>query len=372
MSVLGTSRETRVTDLQVERIAGKSRVCALVDGVQLWYSSNEDLAPSPEAFGSSLLLPSMHRRRGLSVNEPVSPVWRDNAVLLSQTWSGWWGYPPIQVDAPVRANRAASSTASALAFSCGVDSFHNLLHGPKPGMLVAVHGFDVPLADEYRMLAFSASVEAIAKETGIRWTIVSTNLREHPVIGRPWLWERAHGGALAAIGHLLSGSIGRFTISSTYSTGNAHAWGSTSETDPLFSSDQLTIEHVGTEVHREQKIRLLCDHPLVQKHLRVCWANRSKSGNCSQCGKCVVTMLLLAELGALDSFEVFTGTNSLVAALDALPYVATQINITDRVVARGNLPPGVIDAASRLLARSKKAEKLRKFRRRIQEVTSRV
>ncbi|MEP6507792.1 MAG: hypothetical protein ABJC63_06155 [Gemmatimonadales bacterium] len=372
MSVLGRRAETRVTDLRVERIAGKSRVCALVDGVRLWYSAKEDLSPSPEAFGSALLLPSMHRRRGLSLDQQVSTMWQDNSARLSQTWSEWWGYEPIQVSAPVRANRAPSSTATGLAFSCGVDSFHTLLHGSKPDLLVAVHGFDVPLADEYRMLAYSASVEAVAKETGIEWTIVRTNVREHPAMGRPWLWERAHGGGLAAIGHLLSDNIGRFTISSTYSADNAHAWGSTSETDPLFGSDQVAIEHVGTDVHREQKIRLISDSPLAQKHLRVCWENKSKSGNCSRCGKCVITMLLLAELGALDRFGVFAGTSTLLAALDALPHISTQVNITDRASKRGTLPPKIVDAARRLVVRSRKTARLRQFRKRIQEITSRV
>ena len=371
MSLLARNARTKVTDIRLERIAGKARVCALVDGVRLWYScNNRELSASPEAFGSLLLLPSMHKRRGLSIGEPVSEAWRDNANGLSRIWSGWWGYPPIALDVPTRPNDSARRESNALAFSCGVDSFHTLLYGPKPDLLVAVHGFDVPLADEYRMLAYSGSVEAIAAETGIDWTIVRTNLREHPSMGRPWLWERAHGGALASVGHVLSDSIGRLTISSTYSADNAQPWGSTNETDPLFSSDRVAIEHAGNDTHREVKIRRIAENPLAQKHLRVCWANRSKSGNCSQCGKCLVTMLLLAELGALDSFEVFANASSLPAALDALPYIATQVNITDRIVNRGKLPPNVTDAARRLVARSRRTAKLHKLRRRLREVVA--
>ena len=159
--------------------------------------------------------------------------------------------------------------------------------------------------------------------------------------------------------HVLGGQVGQFGMAATYSESNQHAWGSTIETDPLFNSDRVKIEHVGAKDHREKKIRMLADNPLAQRHLRVCWANLSKSGNCSRCGKCLATMLLLAELGALDNFPVFSGSSSLPAALDALPYLKTQINIIDRLVKRGTLPSNIADAAGRLVVRSRRAARLR-------------
>jgi hypothetical protein len=242
-----------------------------------------------------------------------------------------------------------------------VDSFHALSTGQKPDLLVAVQGFDIDLDDEFRMMAFASSVEAVAAEMGVRWTVVRTNLRKHRAAGKPWLWERAHGGALAAVGHVLADRIGRLGIAATYSQGNQHAWGSTIATDPLFSSDRVAIEHVGARDHREQKIRILSDNVLAQKHLRVCWANLSRSGNCSRCGKCLATMLLLAELGALDNFPVFTSTRSLPAALDALPYLKTQINIIDRLVKRATLPTSISQAAGRLVVRSNRRAQVRRL-----------
>lgn len=358
----GEPRATDVTDLRVERVAGKSRACALVDGERLWYTCDGvDVTASPEAFGSWLLLPSLHNRRSLTIDEPVSETWRANATRLSDIWTKWWGYKPAQLDIATRPDGAPSASEYALAFSCGVDSFHAFLTGPKPDLLVAIQGFDVPLNDEYRMIAFASSVQAVAAETGVRWTTVRTNLREHSSAGRPWLWERSHGGALASVAHVLGDRIGRFGIASTYSEGNQHAWGSTIKTDPLFSSDRVSIEHVGAMDHREKKIKLLADNPLAQRHLRVCWANLSKAGNCSRCGKCLATMLLLAELGSLDDFPVFSGTSSLPVALDALPHLKTQINIIDRLVKRGTLPLSVADAARRLVIRSRRAARLRHF-----------
>lgn len=363
MRWLGESPGTHVSDLRVERVAGKNRVCALVDGDRLWYTCDDiELVAAPEAFGSWLLLPSLHNKRRLKIDPPVSETWRSNATRLVAVWASWWGYKTPELDVTTRRDEQPVASEYALAFSCGVDSFHALCIGPKPDLFVGVQGFDIGLDDEFRMMAFASSVEAVAAETGARWTTVRTNLRTHRSAGRPWLWERSHGGALASVAHLLGGRIGRFGVAATYSERSQRAWGSTIDTDPLFSSDRVAIEHVGSSDHREQKIRLLAGNALAQRHLRVCWANLSKSGNCSQCGKCLATMLLLAELGALDDFPVFNPTRSLPAALDALPHLKTQINIIDRLVKRGTLPQEISDAAGRLVIRSRKAARFRKLR----------
>lgn len=81
-------------------------------------------------------------------------------------------------------------------------------------------------------------------------------------------------------------------------------------------------------------------------------------------------MLLLAEVGALDSFEVFSGTESLPRSLDALPHLMNHINIVDRLVNRGALPPKVADAARRLVVRSRKAVRLRELQKRIQRMVT--
>lgn len=363
MRWLGRIGETHVSDLRVEHVAGKIRACALVDGERLWYTCDgAELTAAPEAFGSWLMLPALHSGKRLAIDTPVSETWLRNAATLSGVWTKWWGYRPAEIAVATRIDEAPAATDYALAFSCGVDSFHALFTGQKPDLLVAIQGFDIALDDEFGMMAFASSVEAIAKEIGVRWTTVRTNLRAHRSAGRPWLWERSHGGALASVAHVLGGRIGRFGIAATYSQRNQHPWGSTIETDPLFSSDRVNIEHVGARDHREQKIRILADNALAQSHLRVCWTNLAKSGNCSRCGKCLATMLLLAELGALDDFPVFSGTSSLPAALDALPYLKTQINIIDRLVKRGTVAPAVTDAARRLVVRSRKAARLRGFR----------
>ncbi len=361
-------RMTRVTHLRAERAGGESRVTALVDGVPLWFACEDmDLTAAPEAFGSALLLASLHRNRPLSIDGAVSETWRDNVRRLSEIWSEWWGYRIAKTEIITRPDRVDRSSGTALAFSCGIDSFHALLTAPRPQILVSVHGFDVPLADDYRMSAFALSAKAVAAATGVKSTIVRTNLREHPSSGRPRLWERSHGGGLASIAHVLSDHLGELTISSSYFARDQRAWGSAIETDPLFSSDRMGIAHYGAHAHREEKIRQIADNPLVQRHLRVCWANRAESGNCSRCGKCLATMLLLAELGSLDSFEVFDGMKLLPSRLDELPHLSTQINIVERIVERGFLPRPVAEATRKLVKRSRRAAAIREYGNRLRD-----
>jgi hypothetical protein len=305
------------------------------------------------------------------VDQPLSATWVDNADRLYAIWSEWWGYRVPRMEFRRREDHRPKTTAAALAFTCGVDSFFSLLTGPKPDFLVSVHGFDVDLADRRRMDAFSASVRAVAREMGITSLAISTNLREHSVSGPRRLWERAHGGGIASIGHFLSGHIGELVISSSYSRRSKRPWGSTGDTDSLFSSDLVSISHYGLDDFRESKIARIAASPLAQKHLRVCWENRAPTGNCSHCGKCLATMLVLAELHALESFSVFDPPPLLASRLNALPYLRNNINIVQRIVNRGALEPAVSDAARRLLLRSRRAASIRGYGERLRAGISR-
>ncbi len=361
-----TPRATLVVDVRTDRIGAESRVTALVDGVELWFSSRDvELTPAPEAFGSALLLPSVHRERPLDITHEASTLWADNIQKLLKIWSEWWGYRPMPANIRCRADSSRAGDKTALAFTCGVDSFYSLMTGPRPDLLVSVHGFDVPLADETRMAAFASSTEDVAASFGITSAIVRTNLREHPASGKRRLWDRSHGGGIAGIAHLLGDRVGKFTISSSYAARNTRPWGSTGDTDPLFSSDRVAIGHYGLDHAREEKIRLIANDPLVRRHLRVCWENRGATGNCSRCGKCLAAMLVLAEVGALDGFQVFEKARVLPERLDALPYLVNNINITQRIVDRRTLEPRLDAAARRLIARSRRAEMVRGYGQRL-------
>ena len=126
-----------------------------------------------------------------------------------------WNYPAIELRLdPVMRNPNLLGPV-ALCFSGGVDSFHTLLRGPRPlDLLVAAIGYDVKLDDAPRIAMLTRSVRAVAAELGIRAVFIATNLRRHAAF-RAVEWGCLHGGALAALGHLLSNQVGRLRIAAS-------------------------------------------------------------------------------------------------------------------------------------------------------------
>lgn len=358
--------------------SGVQRVAAAVDGVPVWFeTSDTPLAAAPEALGSAFLLPALHQGVPLTLADPVDPEWLANVGELMKIARRWWRYPALAPEAAASSAAASPGTAAgvagsaaahapageraagagvALFFSGGVDSFYSLLKsGATPDRLVTVQGFDVALDDRTRMAAVEATLRAVAEARGLRALVLRTNLRSHPLV-QAMPWERSHGGALAAVAHVLGDGVSEVLISSSIARDRQKAWGSHWETDPLFSSSRVRLREIGMELRRRQKLPLIAGEPLVRRHLRVCWENRSPAGNCSHCGKCLITRLLLAECGALDAFPGFEGSATLARDLDALPsYRTSLLTLTDLVVSP-RLDPEVLRATRALLERSRHAQ----------------
>jgi len=378
-----------VGPVSVTQVGGAHRVTAEVDGARVWIESPDcELRAAPEVFSSAYLLPALHQGTHLTPVEPLDPVWLANVERLMWVWRDWWGYrvavprapgapepPPSRspvrgadalVPPPAGAALAGSATGSpggapranvALFFSVGVDSFYSLLRcHESPGRLVTVHGFDVVLSDGARMAGVEASLRAVCEACGLRPILVRTNLREHPLM-QAAPWGRTHGGALAAVAHALGEGVDEVLISSSVSLSRKHKWGSHWTTDPLFGSSRLSLRELGMELKRLDKLRTLVDEPLVRRHLRVCWENRSPAGNCSRCGKCLMTRLVLHDCGALEDFPVFEGTATLARDLDAYPVNWGFLTQLEAVSKSSRLDPEVLRATQDLLRRSRYAQR---------------
>ena len=350
----------RIGDFDSTHEGASSRVSAMVDGFPAWFESADvELRPSPEAFASAFLVPALHRGAGLEIDAPVDSSWQANRAEQLRIFRGWWGTPERPPAAALAPAVEVRPPVTALCFSAGVDSFHALLRsGETVDALVTAHGFDIPLEDRTRMLALGASLREIAAARGIRSIVVSTNLREHPLM-RSVAWELTHGGALAALGHLLDRAAGRLLIASSIPLrSRRRGWGSHWKTDRLWSSSRLEVVNVGAELRRVGKLREIAGEPLVQRHLRVCWENRAPAGNCSRCEKCLQAMLILAECGALERFTVFEGADALterVSALSAMRHVRTSFDDLGR---SGRLSPELSNAVRALIRRSRHARSL--------------
>ena len=75
--------------------------------------------------------------------------------------------------------------------------------------------------------------------------------------------------------------------------------------DQLWSTERLEIVDDGGRFSREQRLRRIVDHPVVQQTLRVCWENPDGAYNCGRCRKCMLTMVSLEAIGARERIATF-------------------------------------------------------------------
>lgn len=361
---------------------GAHRVSIRVDGEALWFESSDvELAPNVEAFATALLVPSLSLGRLLEVRGPVCPVWLENQRQAARLTASWWNFPQLDsphvtpahaliasapADSPTPAPRSlAVSTESraatrgvkdtALCFTGGVDSFYTLLRAqPQADRLVFALGYDVDLRDHALRRSAERTVRAVAAEMGKTSVVIASNLRRHPVF-RVESWERTHGGALGAIGHLLSDHISLLQISASYLYGSSAFWGSRWDLDPLFASSQFAIEHFGAEYMRTQKLWMIAHEPIVRRHLRVCWVRHRGEGNCGRCEKCVRTMLVLEACGQLEHYPTLGRPDELIARIDGVPAIPWGAILAYDLLMRQDLRSDVRRAVERLLERTQAA-----------------
>jgi hypothetical protein len=341
------------------------RVQAEVDGVPVWFESADvPLAPRAEAFASGFLAPALAAGRPLRVEAPLDPTWRQNVARILPFWRKWWGWhvgDPIRgggehdggSNRPPRDNAQPSDDAPRYTVSCfsgGVDSSYTVLrsrtHAAAIDRLLCVHGFDIKIDDGARMAAWEPRLRAIAAAVGKPAIVLRTNLRAHPLYARGW--ERTHGGAIAAVGHVLAGA-GRLVVPATLTTDKTYGWGSHHQTDAFWSSGALEVVHADADVNRRQKVRALADEPLVYDALRVCWEGKTAAGNCSACEKCVRTMVLLHHFGRLEQFTAFDRSVPLTHRLKALRRIPPHLWYVYQGLLDDGLGGEVGEAVRRLL-----------------------
>jgi hypothetical protein len=298
---------------------GRCRVTARVDGREVWFeSADASLAAAPEAFGGAFLVPSLAAGRPLRLAGDVCETWALNIRKLTTEFQGLW-YPATPQPIVVPAGRPRQpANATVLCFSGGVDSFHTLLAGDRAiDLLAYVVGYDVPLSQRQRARAVVDLLRDVARQRELAHVVISTNLRRHPLVKAP-PWLRACAGPLAAIGHLLSASVGRILLSSTGRGFDHLEDGSRASSDARLGSNSLAVEHVAAKVTRLEKILAIAHEPLVQRHLRVCWKNVGNALNCGTCEKCIRSMLSLDVCGVLGRYQGFGRGHGLSQAIDAL------------------------------------------------------
>jgi hypothetical protein len=284
----------------------------------------------------------------------LDPVWLEGMRKLTEIYATWWGYSN---ECPVGGARPAHVTETprgmtGACFTGGVDSFYTLLTGTERiEALVFAHGYDIAPDDMLRMTAFERSLREVAERMGKRVILLRSNLRSHEVFSEV-NWERTHGGALAALGLVLTGTLRALIVPSSYRGDRLVPWGSHPDTDPLWSTSRVAIVHDETLAGREDKIARIVHEPIVWEHLRVCWENRAPTGNCSRCAKCLRTMVAIDAHGRLGDFRVFDRETPLDRRLDDLPRAPDRLLPFFRLLLQLPLQTRVRRAVERLVQRS--------------------
>lgn len=323
--------------------SGVSRISAMVGEESLWFeTADTDLVLSPEAFASALLVPAMSHGLDLVFEDSLSNVWLDNSRKLIELFSQWWGWTPITITSLSKETvQRGVSHGRALCFSGGVDSFFSLLTYPEPiDKLVLVQGYDIDVNDnEGAQYAFD-HLSQVAVDRGIQAVMVKTNFREHSVSGKKY--KHAFGGALAAIGHMLS-DTSELIISASYSYEDAVPYGSHWKSDHLYSSEAMSFVHYGAELHRNQKIQQIAKTPIFRKHMRVCQNNlkglfhlSDKAINCGVCQKCIQTLLVLQQEGSIEDLEIFKNRTNFAQYIYQHPgTVEYYLEVYEEILRRG-------------------------------------
>ena len=210
----------RIANLRSWRTnSGGSHVEADIDGEPLWFASDDaELAPSPEAFASALLMAAATRGEPLEVEGPVDRLWLERVPAIVRQAQEWWQLPGTRViAADVIDTRRLKPGTTAQCFTGGVDLFYALITAKAlPGILVYAHRYDLDLT-KFDVDAFLPGLREVAASFGARAVLIATNLQEHSASQCVDI-RRSHGGALAALGHVLAEEVERLVIPSSYPT----------------------------------------------------------------------------------------------------------------------------------------------------------
>ncbi len=276
----------------------------------VYYESNYKLTYNNEHAIASVLIPSMSVGADIALSGTVKKRFLSSNERIQEILSTW--YPKLRKIHLEDVEGVASDPADrnknvGTFFSGGVDSYYTFLkHREEITHLIYVHGFDVPHTNDVLGEKVLERIKYISSEFGVKLVTVKTNLRDF--LDKHANWEWTHGSALAAIGFLLAGDFKKIYIPSSHTYDHLSPWGSHPMLDVLWSADNLEFNNDGSEANRNLKIEFITKFDLVLDTLRVCWRNPNNSYNCSECEKCLRTMICMRAAGVLDKSKTFRST----------------------------------------------------------------
>lgn len=295
LKISGRAVETTYSEAVYELANGARRT--------VFFAADASLSATDTAAHFFILgvLAAYLRSEPYEQSEAVDSRLYQNMRELMHRWQDWRGKKPVKIRVPAFRDGPENSEAKGCGclFTGGIDSLFTVhQHISDIAMLVnVVHR--ATARGSWDRIQPNTSLQAFAETQGKPLITIETNMMfAFPEIMDAWA-SMAHGTAYSAVGYFLGQSIDRLLISSSFTYDQLRPWGSHPETDRLLSSSSLSVDHIGAETNRFEKLRVLSRNPDFMRHLSIC-EHGPQSGerlNCSQCQKCLRTMIGLDLLG---------------------------------------------------------------------------
>jgi len=305
---------------QENEIVFRVRVESSEGTENLWYSLEKKFSDFVTDFSDAplvaLLIPAMAKGEDVHVAGTISErLWYNVSGsyqrLLQHVIPSLRRIRIFPGDVRAR-NQQASGVATG--FSCGIDSYC---------VLADYHYSDVPAGFRVTHLLFNnvgshgkggeklfreryARIEPVAERLGLPLIMANSNVDAFYRKGLDF--QQTHTPRNVSVPLLLQGGIGRYMYASAYSFKDAFV-GTTydmaySDTIalPLLSTELLNSISVGNEYTRVEKTLRVAEIPDSYGTLDVC-VSPKKAGNCSECWKCMRTLLTLDIAGLIDRYS---------------------------------------------------------------------
>ncbi len=341
------------------------------------------IASDYSPFLAAVLLPCMKTGEDIYIDGPVSKKLLQNTKKIMSVVESWniglkrvkinchSGLDPesIEILKQVHDDKKYAhdnkSKRAGVFFSAGVDSFYTYLKNKKTITdLIFVHGFDIPLTNNSLFKKMKNINTRIAIEEKVNLITVTTNIAE--IVEKKLVWDFAHGGALAAVALFLGSGLKTAFISGAVRSDMLFPYGTHPALDKYWSTENTSIEHVGTEYNRLEKImNKVSKSPLALRYLHVCTQNIKGEYNCSKCYKCLITMLGLSCARVLDRQSAFDKKIDLEAVKNMYYDYALLYNLQGEAnlleLKRQNIYPELQNAIQSSLEKSKKPNIIKKL-----------
>ena len=269
-----------------------------------------ELAPErPDAapFVCATLLLAMRLAEDLDVRAPVAEPLLTNAKRIVDLYASWdprLYRTRVVADGAVEPRPRAAGIGSFL--SRGVDSLYSAAV-PRGAPGAVTHAVFCDRLEPKHSRRTRAEEIRLAEEAagllGLPLVVLDTNLREltDPIVGD---WEDMAGAGLAMLANSLGGGLGHVVVPSSDGPASLGPCGTSPLLDPLFSTEAVEVVHDTPQTRFAKVDWLARERPELLPYLKVCF-EEDRPDNCGRCSKCLVTMLALEAVGALERASGF-------------------------------------------------------------------